>query len=370
MIAAWIIYSVVIGALLYTGGRALELVAHALNISTRFIWVAAITATVALSTRQLVRLNNGLDAASPSLERRIAHRIRSTAPVVLVEHRLAPQVISEPVRATIKSVVANTLYNLARTRGAIHGVDVTPLDPWNRPLLVGWFVGSAALTGILLVAFGRLREMQRGFEPRVVDGVPVAISNDVGPALFGIARPRIVLPQWTLDLPETERRIILAHEREHAVARDPETLVGALLMLVVQPWNVALWAMLSRLRLAIEIDCDRRVLGRTADARRYGELLVLVYSRGVSGPQPLLAFVERPSNLERRIRRITTRGPSGSRILGSLLAAGLALGFAAWTPGPTPTRHVNTRPTIDQARPLDVAFGTGHSLRSLTGRSR
>src|SRR5262249_39539688 len=90
MIAAWIIYSLVIGALLYVGVRALELVAHALHISTRFIWVAAISATVALSTRQLVRLNNGLDAASPSLERRIAHRIRSTAPVVLVEHRIAP----------------------------------------------------------------------------------------------------------------------------------------------------------------------------------------------------------------------------------------------------------------------------------------
>lgn len=356
MIAAWLIYALVIGGLLYVSARALELAAHALSIPTRFIWVAAIATTVALSTRQLVRLSKGLDAPTPSLERRIAHKVRSAAPVVMVERSLGPNETANAVRDAMRSVVLNTVYNVARTRGAIYRVDVAPLDPWNRTLVTSWFIGSAALAGFLFVAFGRLREMEREFEPETIDGVPVSVSTDVGPALFGFGRPRTVIPRWALELPATERRIILAHEREHAVARDPETLLGALLMLVVQPWNVALWAMFSRLRLAIEMDCDRRVLGETCDARRYGELLVLVQSRSTMAPQPLLSFVERTSNLERRIRRITSRRPSGGRIVGSLVAAGIAIGIATWAPTPAPTRHAERGLTLDQTRPLDVSF--------------
>ena len=356
MIAAWLVYALAIGVLLYAGARALDLVAHAMGLATRFIWVAAIAATVALSTRQLVRLSKGIDAPTPSLERRIANKVRTAAPIVMVERTLAPNETAHAVRDAMRAVLVNGVYNLARTRGAIYRVDVAPLDPWNRSLVASWFVGSAALAGFLFVAFGRLREMERHFEPETIDGVPVSISNDVGPALFGFSRPRIVLPRWALGLPVTERRIILAHEREHAIARDPETLVGALLMLVVQPWNAALWAMFSRLRLAIEMDCDRRVLGRTSDARRYGELLVLVHSRSTMMPQPLLSFVERTSGLERRIRRITSRRPSSGRIAGSLLAAGVAIVIATWAPTPAPTRHAERGLTLDQARPLDVSF--------------
>jgi beta-lactamase regulating signal transducer with metallopeptidase domain len=356
MIAAWLVYSLVVATMLYVGARALELAAQAINIPTRFIWVAAIAGAVALSTRQLVRVGNGQDVPTPSLERRIARRVRAAAPVAMVERRLDSAAPQQPIRQAMRTVVVNAIYKLARTRGAIHRVDVAPFDRWNKPLLAGWFVGSAAVAGILFVAFGRLRALEAEFEQHGVDGVSVAVSRDVGPALFGIGHPRIVVPAWVLDLPATERRIILAHEREHALARDPQTLLGALLFLIVQPWNVALWAMLSRLRLAIEMDCDRRVLGTTADARRYGELLVLVHSRRALAPQPLLSFVQRHSTLERRIRRIASRGPSRPAVLGSLLRAGIALGIAAWTPGPTPTHRAEARPSVYEARPLDIAF--------------
>jgi hypothetical protein len=356
MIAAWLVYSIAVATLLYVGARALELAAHAFNIPTRFIWVAAIGASVALSTRQLVRLANGQDVPAPSLERRIARRVRAAAPVAIVERKLDSVALERPIPMAMRAVVASGIYNLARTRGAIHRVDVAPFDKWNKTLLVSWFAASAALAGVVFVAFGRLRTLAEALEERVVDGAPVAVSDDVGPALFGLSNPRIVVPRWTLDLPATERRIILAHEREHAIARDPQTLLGALLFLVVQPWNVALWAMLGRLRLAIEMDCDRRVLGQTADARRYGELLVLVHSRRTFNPPPLLSFVERRSNLERRIRRIASRGPSRPEVLTSLLRAGLALGFAAWTPGPTPTTRAEPRPAVHEATPLGVAF--------------
>jgi hypothetical protein len=356
MIAAWLIYSLIGATLLYIGARALELVAQAFNIPTRFIWVAAVAGAVTLSTRQLVRVGNGLDAPSPSLERRIARRVRTAPPVALVERQLDAAVPEQPVRQIMRDVVASSIYNLARTRGAIHRVDVTPLDKWNKTLLASWFGASAAVAGFIFVAFGRLRAMEQDFDQRTADGVPVSISRDVGPALFGITNPRTVIPAWILDLPMTERRIILAHEREHAIARDPQTLLGVLLFLVIQPWNVALWAMFGRLRLAIEMDCDRRVLGGTGDARRYGELLVLVHSRRAMTPQPLLSFVERRSHLEQRIRRIAGRGPSRSAVFGSLLRAGFALGVAVWTPVPAPAHRIESGPRVYEARPLDVAF--------------
>jgi beta-lactamase regulating signal transducer with metallopeptidase domain len=354
MIAAWLIYSIAIATLLYVSARALELIAYAVHLPTRFIWVAAMGVTVALSTRQLIRVGNGLDVPTPSLERRIARRVRAIPPVAIVERQLdatAPHQL-HPIREALRAALANTIYSLARTRGAIHRVDVAPLDKWNRSLLASWFVMSAALAGFIFVAFGRLRAMERDFDRRSVDGIPVSVSDGVGPALFGITDPRIVVPAWVLDLPTTERRIILAHEGEHAIARDPQTLLGVLLFLIVQPWNVALWQMFARLRLAMEMDCDRRVLGPTADARRYGELLVLVHSRRAVAPQPLLSFVERRSNLEQRIRRIAGRGPSRPAVVGSLLRAGLALGVAAWTPGPTPTRRAeDARPSAQTQAP-------------------
>jgi hypothetical protein len=356
MIAAWLAYSVVVATLLYVGARALELVAHAVNIGTRFIWVAAMAGAFLLSTRQLVRAGSGVDAPAPSLERRIARRVLAAAPVVLVKRQLDSLVPQRTVGQAMRTAVANGIYGLARTRGAIHGVDVAPLDSWNRTLLVSWFVVAAALAGFVVVAFGRLRAMGQTFERRTVDGVPVAVSDEVGPALFGIARPHIVVPRWVLDLTSTERRIILAHETEHAVARDPLTLVGALLLLIVQPWNLALWAMFARLRLAIEMDCDRRVLGTAAEARRYGELLVLVHSRRADTPQPLLSFVARRSNLERRIRRITSRRSSYRLVTVAITTTGFCLAAAAWTPAPAPTHRVNPTILDGPPRPLDVSF--------------
>ncbi|UUZ52386.1 hypothetical protein LP419_22985 [Massilia sp. H-1] len=43
-------------------------------------------------------------------------------------------------------------------------------------------------------------------------------------------------------------------------ARDPQLLGLALLVLVAMPWNLPMWWQLRRLRHAIEVDCDARVL--------------------------------------------------------------------------------------------------------------
>jgi hypothetical protein len=122
---------------------------------------------------------------------------------------------------------------------------------------------------------------------------------------------------------------MVAHEREHLAAGDPWLLAAALGALVLVPWNAPLWWIVRRLRHAIELDCDRRVLRRCVQTRAYGALLLKVSQ----GPAPGFAVVtpmlgEPVSYLERRIRAMTPRMPRHPRLLAG--AAGAATGIALW----------------------------------------
>ena len=95
---------------------------------------------------------------------------------------------------------------------------------------------------------------------------------------------------------------MLDHEREHVTARDPTVLQAAALIAVLMPWNVVTWWLLRRLRLAVELDCDARVLAAGRDSRAYGNLLLDVCARRVrSGVVLSPALFERTSSLARRI---------------------------------------------------------------------
>ena len=90
--------------------------------------------------------------------------------------------------------------------------------------------------------------------------------------------------------------------------------------LIAMPWNVALWWQLMRLRVAVELDCDARVL-RDADARSYGDLLLEVARpRRRLALMGATAFAERASQLERRIRAIGRR--RGQRVATSATGRG------------------------------------------------
>ena len=85
-----------------------------------------------------------------------------------------------------------------------------------------------------------------------------------------MARPVVVVPRWLLDMTETERGLMLRHEDEHRAAGDSRLVAAAVAALVLVPWNVPLWWVIARLRVALEIDCDRRVLKAEPEVRPYG----------------------------------------------------------------------------------------------------
>src|SRR5690606_36406073 len=88
-----------------------------------------------------------------------------------------------------------------------------------------------------------------------------------------------VVPAWVLELDAELRGLLLRHERAHAAAGDPRVLLAGLFLVAAMPWNPIVWLQLIRLRNAIELDCDARVLSAGADPERYGSLLIEVGRR-------------------------------------------------------------------------------------------
>ncbi|MDB4878430.1 MAG: peptidase BlaR1 [Gemmatimonadetes bacterium] len=333
MIAAWMIYTTAVTLLLFAGAYAADYVVRSLGVPARFVWAAAMIAALALSGRALARGTETKRVALTPIEQ--SPRFTTTIGTVDGPAAIGPNAAITPPNG-LQSLLIEARAVAARLRQAARildfaSLDVARLDRWNAALVALWLGASGLSLAWLFASLAGLHRMKRELAPETVDDHHVLVSSDVGPALLGVIRSHIVLPRWVLSLPQSERRIILAHEHQHAAAFDPAMVYAAALALALQPWNLALWAVFARFRLALEADCDRRVLGITGDVRRYGTLLVEVCARTTPSAAPHLAFVERASNLERRIRHMTHRPRLRSVAGASAVLAATVLSTAAWT---------------------------------------
>jgi bla regulator protein blaR1 len=173
-------------------------------------------------------------------------------------------------------------------------------------ILLLWGVANAWRVSLLVYRSRRERGNSRG--PAIVDGVPVVVTDSLGPATVGLLSSRVLIPRWVLALPGTQRQYILRHEDEHRRSHDARILFVASLPLILMPWNLAMWWQLRRLCLAVEMDCDNRVVSGLGDATAYGELLLKVAQAGSGGPrlQPALLGV---GSLERRLNALLAPTP-------------------------------------------------------------
>ncbi|MHB1222786.1 MAG: energy transducer TonB [Gemmatimonadaceae bacterium] len=310
MIALWLAYTVLLGALAAAVALGLERVAALWRLPRRGIWAAAIA--VSLLTPPGVHLRpaaTSLPAAAAADPGVAAGAVTALATEPPIADRLVERVAEAAAAAARR------------------------LAPLDRPLLLLWGIASLAI----LLALGRsalaLRARRRRWGRRVVDGTEVLVAPDLGPAALAGAAPGIVLPQWALDMDAPLRRLVLRHELEHRSAGDPWLLLGGVTALALAPWNVALWWQMGRLRLAVEVDCDARVLrahGDTpADVERYGLLLLALGQRGGGLLRLAVPALSEPvSTLERRIAAMTDRTPR-NRWLRALALAGTAAAVTA-----------------------------------------
>ncbi len=219
------------------------------------------------------------------------------------------------------------------------GAPAPPLAEYGGSLQAGtgledalaalWILGSVLVLIFFALLCLRLRRLRARWEPREVCGEEVLRSERFGPAVVGLIRSWIVLPSWTFGLGERELEMVVLHEREHVRARDPALLATGLLLASLSPWNPAVWWLMARLRLAVEGDCDRRVLARATPARGYARLLLTVAAGCRRTPDPAPALIRGGhSTIERRLImiRTATRKP---RIRASIMAAAAGLGLVA-----------------------------------------
>ncbi len=191
-------------------------------------------------------------------------------------------------------------------------------------VVLAWLLTSLVLSLRWAVAVVRLAQVGSSWRVGMVDGVRVWLTSDLGPAVSGILRTRILVPSWLMSLPEEQRSLVLLHEKEHVRARDPVLMAVSRIVRIVAPWNPVVWLLSSRLLHAVELDCDRRVLGRRPDIGTYGDTLLTVSARDSSPLVAAAAFAESEVPLRKRIIAITTP-PRAVSVLGVLTV--LTLGF-------------------------------------------
>lgn len=300
MIAAWMAYAIAISLLLCLTGLAVERACRVRRWPSRWIWAIALAAPFVLPFAAARVDESSVRARSAA--------IADTAP---------PETVAEIPAPVAK--IEHRAYRIATSRG--------------KASLLGilWLSGSALLAAGLARSWLRMRRKSHSWTGRRLDGVDVLVSDEIGPAVIGLWHPRIVVPQWLLRAEEHVRRLTLAHESEHVKARDPLLLLAGTVAVVLLPWNLPLWWQWRRLRFAIEVDCDARVLssGRVADAE-YAEALLNVAERSSGIPLAAAAMCESPSTLEKRIRLFLLDRTSRQRAMTfAFLIGGVSIAAAA-----------------------------------------
>ena len=165
-----------------------------------------------------------------------------------------------------------------------------------------WLTASLIVLAGLASSGGLLYWRKRRWAHGHLCGTPVLIAPDVGPAVVGLLRPRIVAPSWVLQESPARQQFVLAHEQAHLDAGDPQMLTFALCLLVAMPWNLPMWWQFHRLRRAIEVDCDARVLRGGRNVAEYCDTLIQVGQNQSGYIGVVAAMSESASFLEQRIK--------------------------------------------------------------------
>jgi hypothetical protein len=301
----WMVYVLLVSALLAGAAYVGERASRARKAPTRWLWGLCISASLIAPTAI-----STLAVQLPDLSSRWGHGATS---------RMVP----------LRQITAGAR---APSAWLIAGAGKMSATPGLDSLIIGaWTLTSLALMLAVAVHSVRLLSRKRHWEIARVSGAEVFVAEDVGPAVVGLLGPRIVVPRWLLAASPAEQDLVIAHEQSHLDANDAQVLAGAVLMICAMPWNVAMWWALRRLRHAIEIDCDARVLRRGHAVSSYGAALLMVGARQSSHFAVVAGMSESKSFLEQRIEAMISKrskyawaSAAALACLGSVLVASAA----------------------------------------------
>ncbi|MGY3040162.1 beta-lactamase regulating signal transducer with metallopeptidase domain [Rhodanobacter sp. TND4EL1] len=205
----------------------------------------------------------------------------------------------------------------------VQAISATGTD-WRSVTILIWCAGVVSF--LLLAAWAQWRYHRRLIGAEPVAGassrwlVVRAAANDVGPALVGAWRSRIVLPsdfEHRYDV--AEQALILAHESAHARRRDGWWCLLAQLVLALYWFHPLAWWALSALRHDQELACDAVVLRKHgAHRRRYAHAMLKTQSAAFALPVGCAWSPRHP--LAERIAMLKMPAPNRPRRHAGLIA--------------------------------------------------
>lgn len=277
MTLSWAIYTLLVSAALGWGAAAVEGVLRLYDRQARFAWAGAMLGSVLVPAASLV---------PPGLISLVGPEAASGGPPVWTAPALP--------------AIMGTVQGAAESGGS--------LVRWTEwAFYATWFAGSGWLAIRLAASVRSVHRRRAGWRPLPAGGGTVYRDEELGPAAVGFLSPEVVLPGWVLEMGGEERRLVLLHEREHARVMDPAMIASGWALLVLLPWNLLLWWQFRRLRQAVELDCDLRVVRRTRDRRGYGRVLLEAARHAREGSVPVVAGGE--SFVGDRIRSLVDGTP-------------------------------------------------------------
>jgi bla regulator protein BlaR1 len=329
---AWMLYVIVVSSLLSLAALALERSARIRQRPTRWPWAASMMGSllVPLAMRWVSLIPRLTDVVDPAMPQSVVALQQMTA--------------GGPSPSRWLSAAAGPL---------------SASPELDRLLQVGWIAASTLLLLTILAGSVQLNRRRRGWERGSMAGVSVHISKDAGPAVAGLLRPHIVVPRWLTQWPPDVQELVIAHEQGHLEAHDAQLVMITLGLLVCMPWNLPLWWQLRRLRFAIEVDCDARVLRRGYDVSRYGETLIAIGERQSAAIALVAAMSEPSSLLERRIRNMLRKKTKYAHAMAAVLA-GLGIVFAVGAAEISPPNNDNPDTTASHDSVVDTTLLEGH----------
>jgi hypothetical protein len=320
---AWAAYLLVVSAAVSLAALGLERAIRPYGFASRWIWMCALFGSFVL----------------PIVLAATARETVGSAPAV---HSSLPEVSRgsrSPIRAEWTAQVPVGLGDIGSER-------------FDALVAAAWGVSSAIAAAVLVSGWWYGRRRRRRWRRASVAGIHLLVAADAGPATVGLLHPQIVLPEWLLAAAPETVHLVIAHERSHVEARDPGLLGLGLWLAALMPWNALLWWQVRRLRLAIEVDCDRRVLSGGHDARLYARILVDVSTRRPAYLGGLAASPRSSSAIERRIMLMNApriRSWRASTATSALLPIGLAMAVILISPPVIPPAFAGAPDPADAA---------------------
>ena len=329
-------------------------------------WLALLAVTVALllvaALRKPCRRGFGAERA---------FQLWLLPPLALLASQLPHAVVATTPLPPLVYTITSAVGTAAPHASAADGFD------GRVGALLLWLAGAVVVLALAVLAQRRYRRRLRG-AVTMTDApsrrpVLCAASRDIGPALVGAWRSRIVLPaDFAERYDAAEQVLILAHEDAHARRGDGWWCLLAQLFVALLWCHPLAWWALAALRHDQELACDAAVLRKHGAQRRsYANAMLKTQSAAFALPVGCTWSPRHP--LTERIAMLKTHAPgrlrrnAGIAAIGLLTVALVGSVYAATTPVASARTAKSAATEYQLDMTVEFSSDDGHRRHAVTG---